>query len=162
MSFAATMVNSSQSRPPPNVILRILPRGHVLRTVTPCSIPGNRRSSTYRARPVTFSRPSLRGTDRPMQAPSMRFLLPSASHPSYCAPHQNGSFHRLPLGSVSCRHLRVAATISPSWRDRNPPAAVLQTRPIEPDWRIRGTSGQVHYVQAVGYASPLGSQLERA
>src|SRR5260370_33970667 len=90
-------------------------------------------TTLFRSRPVTFSRPSLRGTDRPMQAPSMRFLLPSASHPSYCALHQNGSFHRLPLGSVSSSHLRVAATISPSWRDRNPPAAVLQTRPVMTD-----------------------------
>src|SRR5580692_8779739 len=45
---------------------RIRPRATGLRTVTPKIMPGNFRSSTYFARPVTFSRPSLRGTDFPI------------------------------------------------------------------------------------------------
>src|SRR5260370_4521492 len=72
-------------------------------------------TTLFRSRPVTFSRPSLRGTDRPMQAPSMRFLLPSASHPSYCALHQNGSFHRLPRSeehtSELQSHLNLASRL---------------------------------------------------
>src|SRR6185436_5225659 len=43
----------------------IRPRGTELRTVTPCSIPSNFKSSTYSAAPVTFFRPSLRGIDLP-------------------------------------------------------------------------------------------------
>src|SRR5580700_5621330 len=45
---------------------RIRPRATGLRTVAPKIMPGNFRSSMYFARPVTFSRPSLRGTDFPM------------------------------------------------------------------------------------------------
>src|SRR5882757_7004871 len=45
---------------------RIRPRATGLRTVAPKIMPGNFMSSTYFARPVTFSRPSLRGTDFPI------------------------------------------------------------------------------------------------
>src|SRR5450830_653489 len=44
----------------------IRPRAIGLRTVTPCSIPSLLTSSTYRAWPVTFARPSLRRTERPI------------------------------------------------------------------------------------------------
>src|SRR5687767_11007546 len=51
---------------PPKVMFVIRPRGLGLRTVAPCSISGNDRSSIYNACPVTFLRPSFRGTDLPM------------------------------------------------------------------------------------------------
>src|SRR5229473_1364919 len=65
ISFAVTMVNSCQGRSPVNSMFRILPRGTGLRSVTPCSMPGNERSSTYLDSPVTFCRPSFRGTGLP-------------------------------------------------------------------------------------------------
>src|ERR1041385_1656077 len=43
-----------------NEIDLMRPRGTELRTVTPCSTPSNFKSSTYKAAPVTFLRPSLR------------------------------------------------------------------------------------------------------
>src|SRR5215472_9355714 len=65
MSFAETITNSFQGMPAPKLIFLISPRGIRLRTVAPKSIPGSVRSSMYRARPVTLSQPSLRGTDAP-------------------------------------------------------------------------------------------------
>src|SRR6202162_2373042 len=60
MSRKSTTVKPSRSRV--CRIERISPRGIVERTVVPWSIPGNDRSSTYRAAPVTLAAPSLRGT----------------------------------------------------------------------------------------------------
>src|ERR1700734_2430451 len=54
---------------------RIRPRATELRTVAPKIMPGNFKSSTYFARPVTFSRPSLRGTDFPITRVAIK--LPS-------------------------------------------------------------------------------------
>src|SRR3974390_2408794 len=65
MSFAETMTNSSHGIAGSNVIFLIFPRGMLLRTVAPYNIPGMEMSSMYCARPVTLSRPSLRGTDIP-------------------------------------------------------------------------------------------------
>src|SRR5260370_5251255 len=65
ISCAVTTVNSCQGRPPVNWMFRIRPRATGLRTVTPYSIPGNVRSSTYLASPVTLSRASLRRTGLP-------------------------------------------------------------------------------------------------
>ena len=65
MSFADTTTNSFQAIPGPKVICLILPRGIPLRTVAPYNILGRTISSTYRAWPVTLSRPSFRGTDTP-------------------------------------------------------------------------------------------------
>jgi hypothetical protein len=65
ISFAETTTNSSHATPAPKLIFLILPRGIELRTVAPYNIPGNDMSSMYCARPVTLSRPSLRGTDDP-------------------------------------------------------------------------------------------------
>src|SRR5258708_6391977 len=65
MSLAVTIVNSSQGMSPAKEIFLMRPRGTELRTVTPCSIPGKLRSSTYSAWPVTFFRPSLRGIGLP-------------------------------------------------------------------------------------------------
>src|SRR3974390_3147216 len=50
---------------------RMRPRGTPLRTVTPWMRPGKARSSTYWARPVTFSRPSFLRTDCPRSFSSM-------------------------------------------------------------------------------------------
>src|SRR5208282_4563713 len=65
ISFVETITNSSQAIDAPKVIFLILPRGIELRTVAPYNIPGNDMSSMYCARPVTLSRPSLRGADDP-------------------------------------------------------------------------------------------------
>src|ERR1051326_1554689 len=65
MSLAVTIVNSSQARLPSNEIDLMRPRAIELRTVTPCSMPSNFKSSTYKAAPVTFFRPSLRGMGLP-------------------------------------------------------------------------------------------------
>src|SRR5687768_7970492 len=71
MSLAVTMVNSSQGMSPSKAMFLMRPRGAVLRTVVPNSIPGNVRSSTYCAWPVTFRRPSLRGVDLPTMLVAM-------------------------------------------------------------------------------------------
>src|SRR5215469_6477895 len=65
ISLAVTITNSSHGIPAPNVIFLILPRGTRLRTVAPNNMSGIDISSIYCARPVTLSRPSLRGTDLP-------------------------------------------------------------------------------------------------
>ncbi len=66
MSRKSTTVKPS--RPRSCRIDRISPREIVGRTVAPWSIPGNERSSTYRAAPVTLATPSLRGTFLPTAA----------------------------------------------------------------------------------------------
>src|SRR2546423_15028807 len=53
-------------------MLRMLPRAMELRTVTPCSISGKERSSTYRACPVTLLRPSVRGREDPIRRSVIR------------------------------------------------------------------------------------------
>src|SRR6185503_5860433 len=63
MSRKSATVNPARSKS--SRVRAISPRGTVERIVFPWSIPGKTRSSTYDARPVTFSRPSLRGTFRP-------------------------------------------------------------------------------------------------
>src|SRR6201998_3511783 len=75
ISFAQTIVNSSQGIPSPKLIARIRPRAIGLRTVTPYSISGNVRSSIYRALPVTFSGPSFRCTDFPTKRVSIFGLI---------------------------------------------------------------------------------------
>src|ERR1700751_4361168 len=65
MSLAVAITNSSQAIPGPKVIFLILPRGTRLRTVAPNNMSGSDISSIYCARPVTLSRPSLRGTELP-------------------------------------------------------------------------------------------------
>src|SRR5262245_46966379 len=65
-SAAVTIVKPSQEMADPKSMLLMRPRGAGLRTVAPKSIPGRTKSSTYFARPVTFARPSRRGTERPM------------------------------------------------------------------------------------------------
>src|SRR3989442_1660600 len=49
----------------------ILPWGTVLRNSLACSIPGIRMVCVYSARPVTLSRPSRRGNDRPTCEPTL-------------------------------------------------------------------------------------------
>src|SRR5579872_837985 len=71
ISFADTITNSSQAMPGPKLIFLIRPRGIRLRTVAPKSMLGKTISSTYCERPVTLSRPSLRGTD----VPTMRSVV---------------------------------------------------------------------------------------
>ena len=51
----------------------------LLRTVAPYSMPGSEMSSMYRARPVTLSRPSFRGADKP----TMRSFFTSNSARTY-------------------------------------------------------------------------------
>ena len=46
-------------------IARMRPCASVLRKIFPCSMPGTARLWTYSARPVTLSRVSSRGMDRP-------------------------------------------------------------------------------------------------
>src|SRR5260370_42602080 len=65
ISLDDTTMNSCQAIPGPNVMFLIRPRGIWLRTVAPKSMSGRGMSSTYWDRPVTLSRPSLRGTDLP-------------------------------------------------------------------------------------------------
>src|SRR5579864_1113735 len=45
------------------------PCATVERKILPCSMPGSRIRWVYSARPVTFSRPSRRGTERPIWPP---------------------------------------------------------------------------------------------
>src|SRR5947209_4493741 len=70
MSLAVTIVNSCQGMPGRNSMLLMRPLAAVERTVAPYSISGNERSSTLVSRPVTFSRPSLRGTEVPIRCES--------------------------------------------------------------------------------------------
>ena len=49
----------------------IMPCATVLRKSLATSIPGSRIVSTYSARPVTLSRPSSRGTERPICEPTV-------------------------------------------------------------------------------------------
>src|ERR1700732_2817628 len=49
------------------------PCGTVERKILPCSMPGSRIRCVYSARPVTFSRASSRGTERPIWAPPIGF-----------------------------------------------------------------------------------------
>jgi hypothetical protein len=65
MSFADTSTNSSHAIPGPKLISLIFPRAMLLRTVAPYSMLGTLISSMYRARPLTLSRPSLRGVGVP-------------------------------------------------------------------------------------------------
>src|SRR5262249_415581 len=60
MSLAVTIMNSPHGMPLPKSMPRIRPRAIGERTVALSSIPGKLRSSTYCARPVTLSNPSLR------------------------------------------------------------------------------------------------------
>src|ERR1700722_8191194 len=50
------------------------PCATVERKILPYSIPGRRIRWVYSARPVTFSRPSRRGTERPIWPPPIGFV----------------------------------------------------------------------------------------
>src|SRR5580700_4690704 len=50
------------------------PCATVERKILPCSMPGSRIRCVYSARPVTFSRPSRRGTERPIWPPPIGFV----------------------------------------------------------------------------------------
>src|ERR1700686_5911673 len=52
----------------------IRPCATVERKILPYSIPGSRIRCVYSARPVTFSRPSRRGSERPIWPPPMGFV----------------------------------------------------------------------------------------
>src|ERR1035441_1216858 len=69
MSAAVTMVNWDQSMAGEKAMEVMRPRAMVERTVAPCHMPGRLMSSTYRARPVTLARPSLRMGDAPTMGP---------------------------------------------------------------------------------------------
>ena len=49
----------------------IRPCATVLRNIFATSMPGSRMVWTYSARPVTLSRPSVRGTERPICEPTL-------------------------------------------------------------------------------------------
>src|SRR5579871_402041 len=57
------------------------PCGTVLRNTLPCSMPGSRIRCVYSARPVTFSRASRRGTERPICPPPIGFVDIGCSAP---------------------------------------------------------------------------------
>src|SRR6202023_2464356 len=61
--FFAALVSTDLMRPCATVERKILP----------CSMPGSRIRWVYSARPVTFSRASSRGTERPIWPPPMGF-----------------------------------------------------------------------------------------
>src|SRR5579864_1101921 len=91
MSAAVTIVNSLHGMPSPKRMPRMRPRAMLLRTVTPCSSSGKARSSTYRARPVTFPRPSFRRTECPKNFSSMspgpfKEYAAQAGHPRFSVP----------------------------------------------------------------------------
>src|SRR6516162_6931148 len=65
MSLAETTTNSFQGTAGGKLRWRMLPRGIWLRTVAPYNMLGKVRSSMYWERPVTLSRPSLRGVAVP-------------------------------------------------------------------------------------------------
>src|SRR5271154_1760986 len=50
------------------------PCATVERKILPYSMPGSRIRCVYSARPVTFSRPSRRGTERPIWPPPIGFV----------------------------------------------------------------------------------------
>src|ERR1700722_90606 len=50
------------------------PCATVERKILPCSMPGRRIRCVYSARPVTFSRASRRGTERPLWPPPLGFV----------------------------------------------------------------------------------------
>src|ERR1700740_1856 len=72
--------------------------GTVERNTLPCSMPGSRIRCVYSARPVTFSRASRRGTERPIWPPPIGFVditylaplhfAPSPKDGGAWAPHQ--------------------------------------------------------------------------
>src|SRR5215472_16376895 len=55
------------------------PCATVLRKIFPCSIPGSRRVWVYSARPVTFSRASRRGNERPTWWPALVVVIPGVA-----------------------------------------------------------------------------------
>src|SRR6187399_3287481 len=103
MSAAVTTTKSSQGTAGSKVMPVMRPRATGLRTVTPWSIPAGATSSTYSAWPVTFARPSLRSTDRPICGPSIGLILA-------CLLDGFGSFERT-VGSVQKAPSRFAAAI---------------------------------------------------
>src|SRR5580698_6315679 len=58
------------------------PCATVERKILPYSMPGSRIRCVYSARPVTFSRPSRRGTERPIWPPPIGFIGISDELPS--------------------------------------------------------------------------------
>src|ERR1035441_8144234 len=87
ISAAVTMVNWDQSTERSKVMEAMRPRAMVERTVAPYHMPGRVMSSTYRARPVTLARPSLRMGDAPTMGPGSKRL---PCHPTNRARHRLG------------------------------------------------------------------------
>ena len=58
----------------------ILPCATVLRKILACSMPGTRMVWVYSARPVTLSRPSRRGTERPTCEPTLALRIEGRDH----------------------------------------------------------------------------------
>src|SRR6266850_4217100 len=111
ISLAVAMTYSFQLISGLKEIRLILPRAIVLRTVAPCSIPGNRMSSTYRAAPVTLSRPSLRRTEEPTIPCSDSAKFHSFAMPS----RQSGELWR---ESPRARHLNCYCDRSRKYFER--------------------------------------------
>src|SRR4029077_12929036 len=119
---------------------RIRPRAAGLRTVTLWSIPGNLRSSTYFARPVTFSRPSLRGTDFPMTRVAIelasvlgfiRFRFPNAKcFERFLSHHRNHRY--LPLRVRPRNFLIDQRIIEPSFGGVRRSIRKIDTRGTSP------------------------------
>src|SRR5580700_11718299 len=71
------------------------PCATVERKILPYSMPGSRIRCVYSARPVTFSRPSRRGTERPIWPPPIGFVgicgeLPAGSDVTILGPKSSG------------------------------------------------------------------------
>src|SRR5580704_12351972 len=91
------------------------PCATVERKILPYSMPGSRIRCVYSARPVTFSRPSRRGTERPIWPPPIGFVgisdeLPAGSDVTILCP-------------ISSRHLDM----NPGRESTTFPQTFLQT-----------------------------------
>src|SRR5271154_433079 len=81
------------------------PCATVERKILPYSMPGSRIRWVYSARPVTFSRPSRRGTERPIWPPPIGFV---------------GIGNELPLGTYWGSDVTIPCPISSGHLDMNP------------------------------------------
>src|ERR1700730_13926958 len=82
----------------------IRPCATVLRNIFACSMPGSRMGCVYSARPVTFARASMRGSDRPTWPPACGCPSAAVERLAQRAPDKHP--HELALVRRGAPHVR--------------------------------------------------------
>src|SRR2546430_280183 len=129
----------------------MMPRAVGLRTVTPCSRPAGATSSTYSACPVTFARPSLRWTERPIWGASIERVILVLYAPSRATAAPSSTAHPHSLWRRASVRRNAAGR---DWRK-----AARQLRRDAPEDHIAGAghlTGKAVRHDRIGTPSPGG------